>query len=77
MVFHAASFKLPDSEKEEFALIVPYTPKEKANMTSLLVARNDNEFYGTLYIYRFPNRISNALTGIKPYNFFSSLFMNE
>lgn len=47
-------FKLPDSDKEEFALIVPYTPKEKANMTSLFVARNDGDNYGKLYIYRFP-----------------------
>jgi uncharacterized membrane protein (UPF0182 family) len=47
-------FKLPDAETEEFALIVPYTPKEKANMTSLFVARNDGESYGNLYIYKFP-----------------------
>jgi len=47
-------FKLPDSEVEEFALIMPYTPKEKNNMTSLFVARNDGENYGKLYIYRFP-----------------------
>lgn len=47
-------FKLPDSEKEEFALILPYTPKEKANMTSLFVARNDGPNYGKLYIYTFP-----------------------
>ncbi len=47
-------FKLPDSEEEEFALIVPYTPKQKANMTSLLVGRNDGENYGKLYIYKFP-----------------------
>ncbi|MBN2795978.1 MAG: UPF0182 family protein [Clostridia bacterium] len=47
-------FKLPKGPAEEFALIVPYTPKEKANMTSLLVARNDGENYGKLYIYKFP-----------------------
>lgn len=47
-------FKLPDSEVEEFALIIPYTPIEKANMTSLLVARNDGDNYGKLYIYKFP-----------------------
>lgn len=47
-------FKLPDSDKEEFALIVPYTPKEKANMTSLFVARNDGDKYGKLYLYKFP-----------------------
>ncbi|SCZ81225.1 UPF0182 family membrane protein [Acidaminobacter hydrogenoformans] len=47
-------FKLPEEQKEEFALILPYTPREKANMTSLLVARNDGENYGKLYVYRFP-----------------------
>jgi uncharacterized membrane protein (UPF0182 family) len=47
-------FKLPDSETEEFALILPFTPKEKANMTSLFVARNDGDNYGKLYIYKFP-----------------------
>jgi len=47
-------FKLPEEDNEEFALILPYTPREKANMTSLLVARNDDEHYGKLYVYRFP-----------------------
>jgi uncharacterized membrane protein (UPF0182 family) len=47
-------FKLPNSDKKEFALIVPYTPREKPNMTSLLVARNDGEHYGQLYMYKFP-----------------------
>ncbi len=47
-------FKLPDSTTEEFALIVPYTPKQKANMTSLFVARNDGDKYGKLYLYKFP-----------------------
>ena len=47
-------FKLPDSQSEEFALILPYTPREKANMTSLLVARSDGEKYGQLYMYKFP-----------------------
>lgn len=47
-------FKLPDSESQEFAMILPYTPKEKPNMTSLLVARSDGENYGKLYMYKFP-----------------------
>lgn len=47
-------FKLPDNEEKEFALIVPYTPREKPNMTSLLVARSDKEYYGELFIYKFP-----------------------
>ena len=41
-------------EKAEFALILPYTPKGKPNMTSLLVARNDGEHYGEVFLYRFP-----------------------
>lgn len=47
-------YKLPDSEEAEFALIIPYTPREKANMTSLFVARNDGANYGKLYIYKMP-----------------------
>lgn len=47
-------FKLPDSESKEFALILPYTPREKPNMTSLFVARSDGEKYGNLYMYKFP-----------------------
>lgn len=41
-------------EKAEFSLILPYTPKGKPNMTSLLVARNDGEHYGEVFLYRFP-----------------------
>lgn len=47
-------YKLPDASEKEFALIVPYTPREKPNMTSLLVARNDGDDYGKLYMYKFP-----------------------
>lgn len=46
-------FKLPDGREAEFALILPYTPKEKPNMTSLFVARNDGEHYGKLFLYKF------------------------
>jgi uncharacterized membrane protein (UPF0182 family) len=41
-------------EKAVFALILPYTPKEKPNMTSLLIARNDEPNYGEVLLYRFP-----------------------
>ncbi len=47
-------FKLPDGDREEFSLIIPYTPKEKANMTSLFVARNDGDQYGNLFLYKYP-----------------------
>lgn len=48
--------KLPGEEKEEFILSIPYTPKEKQNMTALLIARNDGEDYGKLIIYKFPKK---------------------
>jgi len=47
-------FKLPDADKKEFALMIPYTPRGKPNMTSLLVARSDDKNYGKLYMYKFP-----------------------
>lgn len=47
-------FKLPDEEKAEFLLSIPYTPATKANMISLLVARNDGENLGELFLYKFP-----------------------
>ncbi len=46
-------FRLPDEEKAEFSVILPFTPKEKPNMTSLLVGRSDYENYGKMLIYRF------------------------
>lgn len=51
-------FKLPEEEKAEFLLTIPYTPATKPNMTSLFVARNDGEEYGNLYLYRFPKGIT-------------------
>lgn len=46
--------KLPGEKKEEFVSILPYTPKDKKNMTGMIVARNDNENYGKLVLYQFP-----------------------
>lgn len=47
-------FKLPNEDKAEFLLTVPYTPATKPNMTALFVARNDGDNYGKLFIYKFP-----------------------
>jgi len=47
-------FKLPNEDKAEFSLILPYTPREKPNMTSLFVGRSDGEHYGKLLLYRLP-----------------------
>lgn len=48
------TFKLPGEEKAEFVLSIPYTPKQKQNMTAFMVARNDGDHYGEIVLYRFP-----------------------
>lgn len=46
--------KLAGEESAEFINSIPYTPKDKQNMTALLVAQNDGEDYGKLTLYQFP-----------------------
>ncbi|MDR1795988.1 MAG: UPF0182 family protein [Clostridiales Family XIII bacterium] len=46
--------KLPGEESVEFINSIPYTPRDKNNMTALLVARNDGEHYGELLLYTLP-----------------------
>ncbi|MEI8216061.1 MAG: UPF0182 family protein [Eubacteriales bacterium] len=46
--------KLPGEKDVEFINSIPYTPKDKPNMSGLLVARNDGEHYGKLVLYRLP-----------------------
>jgi len=48
--------KLPGEEKEEFILMIPFTPRGKDNLSAWMVARNDGEFYGQLVVYRFPKQ---------------------
>ncbi|MGM0378369.1 MAG: UPF0182 family protein [Bacillota bacterium] len=48
------TFKLPESNDVEFLLTVPFTPNDKRNMSSLLIARNDHGNYGQLFTYKFP-----------------------
>ena len=47
--------RLPDSKKEEFLLMVPYTPQGKTNMISWLAVKNDGENYGEMILYSFPS----------------------
>jgi len=47
--------KLPDSDKEEFILMVPYTPQGKNNMIAWFAVKNDGENYGQLKLYNFPS----------------------
>ncbi|MGB7606406.1 MAG: UPF0182 family protein [Lutisporaceae bacterium] len=46
---------LPDTQKEEFLLMVPYTPQGKTNMIAWLAVKNDGEDYGQLVQYDFPS----------------------
>jgi uncharacterized membrane protein (UPF0182 family) len=46
--------KLPGEEKEEFVLLIPYTPNERQNLVGWLAARSDGENYGKLVAFNFP-----------------------
>ena len=46
--------KLPGEDKEEYVLMLPYTPEGKNNMISWVAARSDGKHYGELINYRFP-----------------------
>ena len=46
--------KLPGFQKEEFILLLPFTPREKKNMIAWMAARNDMPHYGEIIVYMFP-----------------------
>ena len=46
--------KLPGEDKEEFMLLLPYTPNERQNLIGWLAARSDGDNYGSLIAYNFP-----------------------
>ena len=46
--------KLPGEQREEFLLMVPFTPARKDNMIGWLAARCDGESYGDLLVYTLP-----------------------
>ncbi|MEK7121144.1 MAG: UPF0182 family protein, partial [Patescibacteria group bacterium] len=46
--------KLPGEKKEEYVLMLPFTPRAKDNLSAWMVTRNDGESYGKLLVYRFP-----------------------
>jgi hypothetical protein len=48
--------KLPGEEREEFILMLPFTPRNKDNMIAWLYARSDPEHYGTLGVFKFPKQ---------------------
>jgi uncharacterized membrane protein (UPF0182 family) len=46
--------RLPDEKKEEFVLLLPFTPNQKDNMRAWLAARSDPSHYGKLIALDFP-----------------------
>ncbi|TYO97776.1 UPF0182 family protein [Desulfallas thermosapovorans] len=48
--------KLPESEKPEYVLILPFTPNNKTNMIGWMAARSDDPNYGELLVYEFPKQ---------------------
>lgn len=48
--------KLPDEKKEEFILLLPFTPSKKDNMSAWMAARCDVPNYGKLIVYNFPKQ---------------------
>jgi hypothetical protein len=48
--------KLPGEDKEEYILMLPYTPRGKSNLSAWMVARSDGEQYGKLDVYTFPKQ---------------------
>ena len=42
------------SRREEFILLLPYTPKQRTNLIAWLAARSDGNNYGKLVLYVFP-----------------------
>lgn len=46
--------KLPGEEKEEYILLLPFTPSKRDNLAAWLTARCDGANYGKLRAYTFP-----------------------
>ncbi|MBU4222016.1 MAG: UPF0182 family protein [Euryarchaeota archaeon] len=46
--------KLPGFEREEFIMLLPFTPRGKQNMIAWMAARNDMPRYGERIVYMFP-----------------------
>jgi uncharacterized membrane protein (UPF0182 family) len=48
------NMRLPGEQREEFLLMLPFTPRGKDNMIAWLAARSDGEQYGKLLVYKYP-----------------------
>ena len=46
--------RLPNEKKDEFVLMIPFTPSKKDNMIAWMAARCDQPDYGRLIVYKLP-----------------------
>ncbi|GFO69765.1 UPF0182 protein [Geomonas limicola] len=46
--------KLPGESREEYILLLPFTPSKRDNLAAWLTARNDGANYGKILAYTFP-----------------------
>ena len=48
--------RLPEGKKEEFVVLLPFTPSKKDNMAAWMAGRCDAPHYGELVVYVFPKQ---------------------
>ena len=48
------TMRLPGETKEEFLILLPFTPAKRQNMTAWLSVQSDGADYGKQLVYRFP-----------------------
>lgn len=53
---HYMILRLPGEPREELVQMLPFSPKDKANMIAWLAARSDGANYGQLVVYKFPKQ---------------------
>ena len=53
MIPYYVIMKLPGEDKEEFILMLPFTPKGKENMIGWMAARSDFPPYGNITVFQF------------------------
>ena len=51
-----AIMKLPGEAKEEFLMLIPFTPNKRDNLIAWLCVRSDGEDYGKMLVYKFPKQ---------------------
>lgn len=53
MIPYYIIMKLPEKEKEEFILMIPFIPRGKENMVGWMAAKSDQPEYGKIVVYFF------------------------